>query len=51
MVQPFVGGAIHGLVVLGFIIKQVVETMMSNPINSIPPCPLCQLLSPGSCPI
>lgn len=46
---PIVGGAIPGLVVLGSIRKQAEQTRGSKPVRNIPPWPLHQLLSPGSC--
>jgi len=45
-----VGGAIPGLVVLGSIAKHAEQAMGSKAVSSTPPCPLHQLLPPGSCP-
>jgi hypothetical protein len=42
------GGTIPGLVVLGSIRKEAEQAMGSKPVSSIPPCPLYQLLPPGS---
>jgi hypothetical protein len=39
-----VGGAISGLVVLGFIREQAEQARGSKPVKSIPPWPLHQLL-------
>jgi hypothetical protein len=41
---PLVGGAISGLVVLGFIRKQAEQASGSKPVKNIPPWPLHQLL-------
>jgi hypothetical protein len=43
-VGPIVGGAIPGLVVLGFITKQAEQARESKPVSNIPPWPLHQLL-------
>jgi hypothetical protein len=45
------GGAIPGLVVLGSIRKQVEQARGSNPVSSIPPWSLHQLLPPGFYPM
>jgi hypothetical protein len=45
-VQPIVGGAIPGLVVLGSIRKQTEQARGSKPVKNIPPWPLHQLLLP-----
>jgi hypothetical protein len=42
--RPLVGGTISGLVVLGFIRKQVEQARRSKPVKNIPPWPLQQLL-------
>jgi len=47
--QPMVGGAIHGLVVLGSIREQAEEARGSKPVSNIPPWPLHQLLLPALC--
>jgi hypothetical protein len=44
------GGAIPGLVVLGSLRKQAEQAMGNRPVSSTP-CPLYQLLPPGSCPV
>jgi hypothetical protein len=41
-----VGGAIPGLVVLGFVRKQAEQARGSKPVSNIPPWPLHQLLLP-----
>jgi hypothetical protein len=41
-----VGGAIHGLVVLGSIREQVEQARRSKPVSNILPWPLHQLLLP-----
>jgi hypothetical protein len=43
---PLVGGAISGLLVLGFIRKQAEQVRGSKPVSNIPPWPLHQLLLP-----
>jgi hypothetical protein len=48
-VQPIVGGAIPGLVILGSIRKQAKQVRGRKPVSSIPPWPLHQLLPPSSC--
>ena len=42
--EPFVGGTISGLVVLGSIRKQAQQSRESKPVTNIPPWPLHQLL-------
>jgi hypothetical protein len=46
-----VGDAIPGLLVLGSVKKQTEQARGSNPVSSIPPWLLCQLLPPGSYPV
>jgi hypothetical protein len=46
-----VGGAIPGLVVLGFIRKQAEQDRRRNPVNRTPPWLLHQLLLPCSHPL
>jgi hypothetical protein len=41
-----VGGAIHGLVILGSIRKEAEQDRGSKTVSSIPPWPLHQLLLP-----
>jgi hypothetical protein len=41
-----VGGAISGLVVLGYIREQAEQARGSKPVRTIPPGPLYQLLLP-----
>ena len=43
-VQPIVGGAIPGLVVLGSIGKEAEQARGSKPVKNIPPWPLHDLL-------
>jgi hypothetical protein len=43
---PFVGGAISGLAVLGFIREQAEQAKGGKPVKNIPPWPLHQLLLP-----
>jgi hypothetical protein len=43
---PLVGGAISGLVVLGFIKEQAEQARGSKPVKNIPPWSLHQLLLP-----
>ena len=49
--QPFVGGAIPGLVVLGVVRNHSEQTVRSKPVSNTPPWPLHQLLPPSSCPV
>jgi hypothetical protein len=44
--RPLVGGAISGMVVLGYIREQAEQARGSKPVKSIPPWPLHQLLLP-----
>jgi hypothetical protein len=44
--RPLVGGAISGLVVLGFIREQAEQARGSKPVRNIPPWPLHQVLLP-----
>jgi hypothetical protein len=44
--RPLVGGAISGLVVLGYIREQAEQVRGSKPVRNIPPWPLHQLLLP-----
>ena len=44
-------GSTPGLVVLGSIKKQAEEAMETKTVSSIPPWPLHQFPSPGSCPV
>jgi hypothetical protein len=44
--RPLVGGAISGLVVLGYIREQAEQARGSKPVRTIPPGPLYQLLLP-----
>ena len=44
-------GSIPGMLVLSFIRKHDEQTMMNNPVTSIPPWALYQLLTSGSCPL
>ena len=43
---PIVGGAIHGLVVLGSIRQQTEQARGSKTVSNIPPWPVYQLLLP-----
>jgi hypothetical protein len=45
--RPLVGGTIPGLVVLGSIREQAEQARGSEPVKTIPPWPLHQLLLPG----
>jgi hypothetical protein len=49
--HPIVGGATPGLVVLGSIRKQAEQARGCNPVSSVHPWPLHQLLPPSSCPV
>lgn len=50
-VQPIVGGAKPGLVILGFIGKQAVQAVENKLLSSTPPWFLYYILPSGSCPV